>query len=156
MHVRRFPQVAREIVAAGHEVGNHTDTHSRLWLKSSKFVIGELFRTQQAILETTGATPRLFRATYGVRWFGVKKAQERLDLLHIMWSTIGLDWKLDAPQIAERLLAGARNGAIFCLHDGRERQADPDIRNTIEAVKRVIPILQDQGYRFRTVSELLR
>jgi hypothetical protein len=42
------------------------------------------------------------------------------------------------------------------LHDGRERHADPDIRNTIEAVRKVVPILRDRGYRFRTVSELLR
>jgi len=156
MHVRRFPQVARDVTAAGHELGNHTDTHPRLWLKSSNFVLQELQRAQEAITATTGNTPRLFRATYGVRWFGVKKAQKRLGLLHTMWTTIALDWKLDAPQIAERLIAGARNGAIFCLHDGRERQADPDIRSTIEAVERVVPALQERGYQFRTVSELLR
>jgi len=155
MHVRRFPTVAREIVSAGHEVANHTDTHPRLWFKSSKFVLHELQRAQDSILEITGQTPSWFRATYGVRWFGVKKAQRRLALRHVMWTTIGLDWKLDSTAVAKRLIAGARNGAIFCLHDGRERAADPDIRNTVEAVKRVVPALLEQGYRFRTVSKLL-
>ncbi len=156
MHVRRFPQVTREVAAAGHEMGNHTDTHPRLWFKSSKFVLEELRRTQDAIGETAGVTPRLFRATYGVRWFGVRKAQRQLGLLHIMWTTIGLDWKLGPRHITDRLLRGSVNGAILCLHDGREREADPDIRNTIEAVKRVVPALLEKGYQFRTVSDLLR
>jgi len=156
MHVRRFPQIAREIVAAGHEVANHSDTHSRLWLKSSKFVLGELHRTQVTIQEITGATPVLFRAPYGVRWFGVKKAQKKLGLLHVMWSTIAKDWKLTSQEIADRLAAGAQNGAIFCLHDGREREADPDIRNTAEAMRRLIPLLLERGFRFQTVSGMLR
>jgi peptidoglycan/xylan/chitin deacetylase (PgdA/CDA1 family) len=156
MHVRRFPQIAREIAAASHEAANHTDTHPRLWFKSSKFVYEELRRTQDALGETIGVAPRLFRATYGVRWFGVRKAQRKLGLMHIMWTTIGLDWKLGPKEVADRLLRGATNGAIFCLHDGRERQADPDIRHTIEAVKRIVPELLDQGYSFRTVSDLLR
>ena len=155
MHVRRFPKIAQEIVTSGHEVANHTDTHPRLWLKSSKFVFEELLRAQESIAEVTGRTPSLFRAPYGVRWFGVRKAQRRLGLQHVMWTTIGQDWKLGATGVTKRLLAGAQNGAIFCLHDGRGRQADPDIRNTIEAVKRVIPVLLDRGYKFQTVSDLL-
>jgi peptidoglycan/xylan/chitin deacetylase (PgdA/CDA1 family) len=156
MHVRRFPQIAREVVVAGHEVGNHTDTHPRLWLKSSRFVFGELCRAQDTITQVTGVTPRLFRATYGVRWFGVRKAQQRLGLMHVMWTTIGLDWKLSGSQIAARLISNCGNGAIFCLHDGRGRRPDPDIRNTIQAVTQIVPVLQERGYEFRTVSELLR
>lgn len=156
MHVRRFPRIAQEIVALGHEVANHTDTHPRLWLKSSKFVHQELLRAQESIAGITGRTPVFFRAPYGVRWFGVRKAQRRLGLQHVMWTTIGQDWKLGAAGVAQRLLTGARNGAIFCLHDGRGREFDPDIRSTIEAVRRVIPVLLERGYEFRTVSDLLR
>ena len=54
MHVRRFPSIAREIVSAGHEVANHTDSHARLWLRSSKFVYDELERAQNSIAEITG------------------------------------------------------------------------------------------------------
>lgn len=156
MHVRRFPSIAREIVSAGHEVANHTDSHARLWLRSSKFVYDELERAQNSIAEITGKTPAWFRAPYGVRWFGVKKAQQRIGLKHVMWSTLGQDWKLGAGAVAERLIAGAVNGAIFCLHDGRGREADPDIRNTVEAVKRAAPVLLDRGFQFRTASDLLR
>ena len=156
LHVRRYPQIVKRIVADGHEIGNHTDTHPRLWLKSSEFIYEELRRTQEAITEIAGAAPRLFRATYGVRWFGLAEAQKRLGLLNVMWTTIGLDWKSSPIDVAGRLVRGAHNGAIFCLHDARERDPDPDIRVSVDAVKRVIPVLLDRGYQFRTVSELLR
>jgi peptidoglycan/xylan/chitin deacetylase (PgdA/CDA1 family) len=156
MHVERYPQIVKTIVAAGHEIGNHTDTHPRLWLKSSNFIYEELRRTQDVITEVAGKTPRLFRATYGVRWFGLAEAQKRLGLLHVMWTTIGRDWKSSTPDVTSRLLRGACNGAIFCLHDARERDPDPDIRVSVDSVKRAIPVLLDRGYQFRTVSDLLR
>ena len=156
LHVRRYPQLVKRIVAEHHEIGNHTDTHPRLWLKSSEFIYEELRRTQDIITDVAGTTPKLFRATYGVRWFGLAEAQKRLGLLNVMWTTIGLDWKSSPPDVASRLLRGARNGAIFCLHDARERDPDPDIRVSVEAVKRIIPVLLERGYQFRTVSELLR
>ena len=53
------------------------------------------------------------------------------------------------------MLAGVANGAILCLHDGREVRANPDIRETVAAVGRLIPVLRDQGYKFETVSRLL-
>jgi peptidoglycan/xylan/chitin deacetylase (PgdA/CDA1 family) len=156
MHVRRYPTIARDIVAAGHEIGNHTDTHPRLWLQSPEFILAEIHRAQVASIEVTGVTPRLFRPTYGVRWFGMQQALEELGLAQVMWSTIGLDWKFGPIDVANRIVRGAKNGAIYCLHDAREREADPDIRVSVDAVKRVLPALMERGYRFRTVSELLR
>lgn len=156
MHVRRYPQIVKAITAAGHEIGNHTDTHARLWLKSSDFIYEELRRTQDTIADVAGVRPKLFRPTYGVRWFGLSEAQKRLGLLNVMWTTMALDWKSSQPDVTSRLLRGARNGAIFCLHDARERDPDPDIRVSVDSVKRVVPVLLEKGYRFVTVSELLR
>jgi peptidoglycan/xylan/chitin deacetylase (PgdA/CDA1 family) len=72
-----------------------------------------------------------------------------------MWTEIGNDWKLPAEAIVARLLPAASNGAIFCLHDGRDVQARPDIRATLEAVRRLVPELLRRGYHFETVSEIL-
>ncbi len=155
MNVRRLPQIARDVAACGHEIGNHTDSHARLYFRSPSFIYGEMFRAQEAIAETTGSAPVLFRAPYGARWPGLRHAQERLGLLGVMWTVIARDWVLPSERIAERLLRGARNGAIFCLHDGREVRPDPDVREMLQAVRRVIPVLRERGFRFETVSELL-
>lgn len=154
-HVRRAPSLAAELVAAGHEAGNHTDTHARLWLRSPGFIRDELRRAQETIANATGVAPVAFRPTYGVRWFGLRAAQAELGLLGVMWSTIARDWVLPAPAISQRLLAGARNGAIFCLHDGRERNPEADASATVHAVAEVIPRLLDEGWEFRTVRDLV-
>jgi peptidoglycan/xylan/chitin deacetylase (PgdA/CDA1 family) len=73
----------------------------------------------------------------------------------IMWTVIALDWKLKSSAIAGRLLRGASNGGIFCLHDGRELQSKPDLSEMLRALREIIPALQDRGYRFETVSRIL-
>jgi peptidoglycan/xylan/chitin deacetylase (PgdA/CDA1 family) len=72
-----------------------------------------------------------------------------------MWTVIGLDWKMEAEAIAGRIGRGACNGAILCLHDGRELQPAPDIRETVEAVRRIVPALLARGFQLVTLSNLL-
>jgi Predicted xylanase/chitin deacetylase len=153
--VRRLPDVAREVVERGHEIGNHSHSHALLSLRSGRFIYEELAAANQAIAEATGMTPRLFRPPYGVRWFGLAQAQQRLGLLGVMWTVIGRDWKLGPAEITRRILRGAENGAILCLHDGREARPSADIRPTLEAVRHIVPALLERGYQFRTVSELI-
>jgi peptidoglycan/xylan/chitin deacetylase (PgdA/CDA1 family) len=154
-NVRRCPQIACQVQAAGHEIGNHTDSHPRLDFHSPAFIYGELARAQETIRTITGVTPRLFRAPYGVRWFGLRGAQRRLDLLGVMWTVIGHDWRWQSPRVSRLLLEGASNGAIICLHDGRLVEPAPDIRVTLDSVKHVIPVLQARGFHFETVSQIL-
>ena len=155
-NVLRLKGIAREVVAAGHEIGNHTDSHPALYFKSAEFIDRELASAQEAIYQTTQVTPRFFRAPYGIRWPGLRRAQRRLNLTGVMWTTIGRDWKLPAPQISKLLLNKAENGAIFCLHDGRVLQPAPDIQATLQAVEAIIPVLKDRGFTFETVSQLTK
>ncbi|HLK18243.1 MAG TPA: polysaccharide deacetylase family protein [Bryobacteraceae bacterium] len=154
-NVRRLSGIAREVAAAGHEIGNHSDTHPRLFFRSSDFIYRELAAAGETIEQATGLRARLFRAPYGARWFGLRDAQRRLGLMGVMWTTIALDWKWPAAQVARRLLNGAVNGAIFCLHDGRELAPRPDIRATLDAVREVLPRLIERGFHFERVTEIL-
>jgi peptidoglycan/xylan/chitin deacetylase (PgdA/CDA1 family) len=154
-NTRRCTSIAREVASAGHEIGNHTDSHPRLYLHSAEFIYGELALAQESIRKFTGATPHFFRPPYGARWFGLRGAQRRLNLLNVMWTVIGNDWRWPAGRIAGLLMKRAENGAIVCLHDGRTVERDPDIRATIDAVEQVIPALKDRGFQFETVSQIL-
>jgi peptidoglycan/xylan/chitin deacetylase (PgdA/CDA1 family) len=154
-NVRRLPEVAREAAAAGHEIGNHTENHARLWLRSRAFVREEVMGGQRTMEEVCGVRPRWFRAPYGVRWPGLGAAQREAGLTGVMWTVLGRDWKLGAAGITRRLLGGACGGAILCLHDGRSVMPDPDITQTLEAVRRVIPALRDRGFQFETVTQIL-
>lgn len=154
-NVERLPEVARAVAQGGHEIGNHSHTHPMFCFRSSRFMEEELRRAQETIERHAGVRPAWFRAPYGVRWFGLAKAQNVLHLTGVMWTTIGYDWSLGAGEIVERVARGVSNGAILCLHDGRELRARPDAGQTVEAVRRVVPVLLDRGYRFETVSRLL-
>lgn len=153
-HVRRLPEIARRVLAGGHEIGNHTDTHAALYLRSPAFIDAEVGRAQAIIEAETGLRPRLFRAPYGVRWFGLRAVQQRYGLTGVMWTVIAQDWRLPGPRVAERLLKEARPGAVLCLHDGRELRHNPDIRSTVEALRRLLPAWRDCGYELVTVSDL--
>ena len=154
-NVRRLPNVAREVAAAGHDIGNHTHSHPLLAPQSSGFIHRELAAAQDAIEHATGRRPRYFRAPYGARWFGLRAAQQRLGLSGVMWSTIALDWKRQTPAVVSRLLTGATPGAILCLHDGRALEHRPDIGVTLQAVRELLPTLMDRGFHFERVTDIL-
>ncbi len=154
-NVRRLPETARLVAAAGHEFGNHTETHPRLWLQSPHVIASEVDRAQETLAAICAVKPRWFRATYGVRWPGLRAALGRHGMTNVMWGVIGSDWRLSAAEVAAKVVRGVRPGTIICLHDGRELRENPDIRATIEAVRRIVPDLLQQGFRFETVGELL-
>jgi peptidoglycan-N-acetylglucosamine deacetylase len=154
-NVRRLPEVAREVVAAGHEIGNHTENHPMLALKSPIFIERELAQAQETIQRATGQLPRYFRPPYGVRWFGLRQAQQRLGLTGVMWSSIALDWKRQTSSVVSRLTSGAVPGAILCLHDGRILEHCPDIGVTLQAVRELLPKLLELGFHFERVTDIL-
>ncbi len=154
-NVRRLPAVARRVAAEGHEIGNHSDTHPLFCFRRPGFIRGQLLRAQEAIERAAGVLPRFFRPPYGARWFGLREAQRRLGLTGVMWSVLGLDWKLPGDAAARHILRRVHNGAILCLHDGRELQRRPDIGPTLEAVRRLVPPLLARGFRFVTIGNLL-
>ena len=155
MNIQRHPSIAGKVAAAGHEIGNHTFSHPYLPLKSSRFIDREFCQAQHIISEETGITPMFLRAPYGLRWMGMEAIQSKLSLLGVLWTVIGYDWKWPAARIAKRVLHYASPGGIICLHDGRAVERKPDIRETLAAVRQIIPRLKDQGYSFETVGGIL-
>ena len=154
-NVRRLPGVAQEVFCRGHEIGNHSYSHKPLYLRGADFIEAEIASAQQAFEDILYFRPKYFRAPFGCRWFGMGAAQARHDLMGVMWTVIGLDWKYQADQVARRIADRAQPGGIICLHDGRGLQIDPDIQNTLDALTWALPFLQKEGYKFETISELL-
>jgi peptidoglycan/xylan/chitin deacetylase (PgdA/CDA1 family) len=154
-NVERLPAIAREVRAAGNEIGNHGHAHPLYSWKPRGFIERDVTRAQEAIESAVETTPTLFRAPFGVRWFGLRAVQRRLGLLGVMWTVIGYDWNRAADHVVNRVAKGLCNGAILCLHDGRQLLRRPDIGVTVEAVDSLVPLLLDQGYKLETVSQLL-
>lgn len=155
MNVRRLPHIAGQVAAAGHELGNHSYSHPKLPFKSRRFIDQEFSKAQNIIQSETGLMPMVLRPPYGYRWFGLETVQRKLALLSVMWTVIGNDWRWCADRVANHVLAHAQPGGIICLHDGRAVRTNPDVSNTLDAVKKMVPVLKDRGYKFETVSDLL-
>jgi len=155
MNVKRLPDIAGQVAAGGHQLGNHTYSHPNLFFKSRTFIDQEFTEAQKIIQFETGVTPMLLRAPYGFRWMGMREVQQRLSLLSVMWTVAGFDWRWPAGRIAGHILSHCAPGAIVCLHDGRGVKTHPDIRATLAAVRNIVPRLKDNGYTFETVSGVL-
>jgi len=156
LNVRRHPQIAGQVAAAGHQLGNHSYSHPTLPFKSSYFIEREFTEAQRAITETTGIAPMIMRPPYGFRWMGLREVQQKLALLGVMWTVMGNDMRWPSQRIADHVLRRATPGGIICLHDARGVQTKPEISNTLGALRVIVPVLKDHGYRFEVISDLVQ
>ena len=154
-HVRAFPALAREVVARGHEIGNHTETHPSLtWLASSQ-IEEELERCDEAISSAGGVTPRWMRPPYGYRnplLNGVVTRRGNAGVA--MWSVAARDWKTEATEPVIERLRRARGGDIVLLHDGDHRVLQGKRGHVIAALEYCLPRWKDSGFRFVTMNEI--
>ncbi len=157
-HVRRFPSIARRVVAAGDEVGNHTLRHRKLHFLGPRPIREELERTHEIIGNVTGRAPRAFRAPHGYRNPFVTAATRRLGYSVFGW-TFGVwdsDPRVSAEEIRRRVGRRLCPGAIILLHDGDGYDPDGDRRRTAAALPGIIADARAAGYAFRPLGELAR
>jgi peptidoglycan/xylan/chitin deacetylase (PgdA/CDA1 family) len=155
-HARRYPELARRVAQAGHEIGNHTEHHVKLHVRGPARIWAELDAAHDAIVATTSTTPRLFRAPHGYRNPFVGPVAQRLGYRVIAW-TFGV-WDSARPgaeEIRRRVRAKGRPGAIVLLHDGDGYDPEGDRRQTADALPGIIRDARDAGYRFGPLGELL-
>ncbi len=157
-YVRRHPQVTRTIVEAGHEIGNHSYLHPRhIYLWSKRALTKDTALAQRVLKRATRQRPTLYRPPIGFRNFFMSGITRREHLRVINFSVRSLDTGRSKPDaIVARVLRRIKPGCIILFHDGCDKNAKPDRRATLEALPILIDILKGTGYRFVTVSDLLK
>ncbi len=154
--VRRSPSLAAAAAAAGHLVGNHTDTHVKLHRHGPGRIGRELAAAHEAVLEYARVTPRAFRAPHGYRNPFVRRATARFGYDVFGW-TFGV-WDSARPgaeEIRRRVRTQLRPGAILLLHDGDGYDPTGDRMQTAAALPGIIADIRNAGYRIRPLAELL-
>ncbi|NML51926.1 polysaccharide deacetylase family protein [Streptomyces sp. R302] len=147
-HVDRYPKVVKRIADEGHEVANHTWSHQILTDLDENEVREELSRTQDAVEKITGRKPVLMRPPQGRTDSMVSDVSKELGLAQILWSVTAKDYSTtDSALIRQRVLDQAHRDGIILLHDIYD--------GTVPAVPGIIDELQNRGYTFVTVPELL-
>lgn len=154
-YVRECPSLVQEIAAAGHTIGNHTDTHPNLfWITPAK-IASELSRCQDAIDKACGQRPVWMRPPFGYRGPHLFPVVRRVGLRGVvMWSRMPRDWK---PQpIAEMVhrLRRVRGGDIVLLHDGDHRRQRGDRNITLAGLDHWLPLWSSAGLQFVSLDDI--
>ena len=150
--VAQHPELARQIVAAGHLLGNHSHAHRYTTnLLSRRQLEADLSRAQEEIGRCTGVRPTLFRSPMGLTNPRLFRVLAHLNLPMIGWTVRGRDKGAASPAvIVRRIRRGVRPGAIILLHDGG---ATGNV--LLPAVRQLIGELKDQGFRIVRLDEML-
>jgi peptidoglycan-N-acetylglucosamine deacetylase len=154
-HVRKYPDLVRQMAADGHELETLTWSHRILTKISKEEVRKEITMGRDAVEQITGVRPTLLRPPQGRTSDAVTSVARDLGMAEVVWSADGADYRTtDSDLIRERVLRKTKRDGIILLHD----LVDPTNRGyngTIAAVPGIISALQARGYTFVTVSQLL-
>ena len=145
----RHPQIVQAMIAAGHELGNHTYSHVNLGRLSWQQGCDELQKADHVLRAADPRYQGLFRPPWG--WMGLGGALYSLRHRYqaAMWSVDSRDYLLDGvePLIERVQAAPITGGDILLFHDDNEY--------TAEAIGPIVTALQQRGFAFATVSEIL-
>jgi len=157
--VQAQPALVRQIVAAGHLIGNHSWSHPNLALSSARHIDEELSRTNQILAQIAGAPPRYFRPPYGARRPEVLRVARRLGMIPVLWNAMTSDWKNPSVDAIASLLTRKidrlyRQGqaANIVLHDGSHADPSANRAPSIAAAAQLIARYQPT-HQFVTVDE---
>ena len=156
-YVQQRPDIVRELVKAGHVVGNHTFTHPLLIFKSARELRVAARNCDRALTDAVGEHSNLFRPPFGGRRPAVLRIAREMGLEPIMWNVTGYDWNAtSAEQIERKVTRQVRGGDVILLHDGGHRDFGADRSYTVTATDRLISRYKSEGYEFVTIPEMMR
>ncbi|MFJ8465548.1 polysaccharide deacetylase family protein [Streptomyces swartbergensis] len=131
------PSLVRAQVSAGMWIGNHSYTHPHLTRLNQAQIDSEISRTQQAIANAGGGTPKLFRPPYGETNATVKSVAARHGLTEIIWHVDSQDWNGASTDAIVQAAGRLTNGQVILMHDWSA--------NTLAAIPRIAQGLTARG-----------
>jgi peptidoglycan/xylan/chitin deacetylase (PgdA/CDA1 family) len=139
------PEIVKRMAEEGHLIGNHTYHHVELTKVSENEARLELADTSAVIVRITGKEPEYMRPPFGA-W--QRKLEQEIQMLPVLWTIDPLDWTTEnQDEIVNKVVTEAEENDIILLHDC--------YKSSVEAGLRIVDILQEEGFVFVTVDELL-
>lgn len=147
--LEKYPEVARQIAVAGHEIGLHSATHPHFTALSEAEMERELQENSRKVQEITGYKAELFRPPFGDYNDAVIRTAERLGYRVIQWDVDSLDWQehMTATAILERVWKNIKPGSIVLFHNNG--------RYTADVLGPLLERLKADGYQVVPVGELI-
>lgn len=148
--VENYPEDVKAILAAGHDLGNHSENHKNMSRLSDEQKKEELMKVHEKVQTLTGYEMFLFRPPYGDYDNAVVNVAKDCGYYTIQWDVDSLDWKDYGADSIVKTVCGHKhlgNGTIILCHNGA--------KYTAQALDTLITTLKGKGYTFVPVSELI-
>lgn len=146
--VKNNPELAKMIVDAGHEIGNHSYSHPNMETLETSKVTAELKKTNEIIEVTTGKKVKWFAPPSGSYRDEVVKIAHNMDMRTIMWSVDTIDWQKPQPDVLiNRVMTKLHKGAIILMHP---------TASTANSLNSLIVQIKDRELRLGTISSLVK
>jgi peptidoglycan-N-acetylglucosamine deacetylase len=149
-YLKAHPEIAKQVVAEGHAIGNHTWHH---WYRqmSQPTAAQEIEDTAELIYKITGIKSLVFRPPGGLMNNGVADYAKAQNYVTVMWSVDSMDYRpYSATELVQNVIRKVQPGGIVLMHDGGGNRA-----TTVKALPEIITQLKKLGYSFVTVPQLL-
>ncbi|MBR5231410.1 MAG: polysaccharide deacetylase family protein [Clostridia bacterium] len=144
---QKYPELVKEILARGHEIGNHSKTHAHMSKLDAQGIIRELDGMADGLEKVAGVRPTLFRPPYGEYNDLVVTTARAHGYEAVQWSVDSQDWKNRGAQDIITRATKVKSGDIVLFHN--------DSQYIVEALPEVLSFYQKNGYSVVPVSEIL-
>ena len=143
--VEKYPELVEQMHAEGHLFGTHSYEHVNLCNLTDEKAIEQVDKTNALIEKITGERPQFIRPPYGC-W--KKNLDYKTSMIEVLWDVDPLDWKTgNSDVVVSRVLKNVEEGDIILLHDASA--------SSVKAALSIIDKLQEDGYLFVTVDEIV-
>jgi peptidoglycan/xylan/chitin deacetylase (PgdA/CDA1 family) len=144
----KYPHLLTEILSRGHEIANHTYTHSTgtFWMAGPRRIGAEIDLCGELLRADEDRPARYFRAPVGFKNLFVDPELKRRRLALVGWSVRGLDTvQRDPARVVRRILHATKPGAIIVLHEGQRVAKNPEFNP--RCLELTLSSLAEQGYQ---------
>lgn len=144
-NIDKNPETFKQILEAGHAIGNHTYNHLNGWSADDTIYLANTDLCQEAIKKHKGSGTRLFRPPYGKISGRQASALRHKGFKLIMWDVLSADFDqtISPEKCLKNVIDNTTTGSIIIFHDSLKAQ-----KNMQYALPRAIEYLKKEGYRF--------
>ncbi|WP_066068675.1 polysaccharide deacetylase family protein [Neobacillus soli] len=145
--VKKNPELAKLIVSAGHEVGNHSYSHPDMKKLTATQAREQIQKTNEVIEAATGKKCAWFAPPSGSYRDETIRIAAQLNMKTVMWTVDTVDWRKPAPErLIERVMTKIDKGSIVLMHP---------TDSTAKSLDRLITLIEQKNFKIGTLSELM-
>ena len=147
----KYPSLAKEIISAGHTLGNHTHQHKKITTLNKTEIVESILKVQRYSNEYLNYNIQYFRPPHGRFTLGINKFLEKEHLINVMWSLLTYDYKNDLNIVKFAISNYLNSKSIIVLHDSNKSK---DIIS--DSIKCIVEFTQKCEYQIGKPSECLK